>query len=179
MKVTVLLLLCIQGYLGFLRADDRLIQAEIANNQLAILNRLSAMQHPPKLTNQLQKISFNEIMTAIDQGYSSKEIFDRAQMTNDPRLPNWNKLGGYKVHPNITAYLSPMNSHIIAAEVAPTPEPLEDLKLRLENEARMKESIKPPPAVTENNQKQEMQNIFQQMELLQAKARAKVLHDTR
>ena len=160
------------------RADDTLVQASIANHQLLILNRLAAMQHPTEPTNQLQKISFNEIMTAIDQGYSTKEIFERAQMTNDPRLPNLNQLGGYKVNPVVTEYLSPMNSNAIAAKTAPTPESLEDLKIRLENEAKMKEFEHPTLKDTHATQeKKEMVELYEQMERIEARAKAKVLRD--
>ncbi|MEI6323394.1 MAG: hypothetical protein WCP60_09850 [bacterium] len=180
MMKPVLFLLCIlQIFAGYLQADEQqLIQAALANQQLSILNRLTAMHRPPEPTNRLQTISLNEIMTAIDQGATGKEIYERAKMTNDPRIPQLNLLGGYRVHPNVTAYLSPMNSNTIEAKTAPTPESAEDARLRMENEARMRAAEQPhSQAVHQVDERKEMQQIYEQAEKLQAKVRAKVLKE--
>ena len=73
MKVVVTFPILLLIFAGFLQANEQqLIEAEMANQQLSILNRLTAMQKPPEPTNRLQTISLNEIMTAINQGESGK-----------------------------------------------------------------------------------------------------------
>ena len=179
MKVVVTFPILLLIFAGFLQANEQqLIEAEMANQQLSILNRLTAMQKPPEPTNRLQTISLNEIMTAINQGESGKEIFERAKMTNDPRIPQLNMLGGYHVHPNITAYLSPMNSNTIEAKTAPTPETAEDARIRMENQARMETvAQQQPKALPQVDDCKEMQQIYEQAEKLQEKIRSKALKE--
>jgi hypothetical protein len=175
MKPALLSLLIIAGGLCGLYADVpfQALEPTMANQQLALLNRLVAVKNQPDPKNQLQTISVSEILSAINNGYSGKEIYEMASATNDPRLPQWKQLGGYHLHPNVQAYLSPMSSSNIALQVSPTPEPAEDAKLRMQNLERMKAYATPTPKIDES---QEMLRIYRETELMQMKVREKILN---
>ena len=174
MRFLVLLMVVLLPAGWNLRADPPLqaIEPIMADEQMALLNKLVYARKQPAATNQLQTISLNSILSAVGQGYSGKEIYEMANRTNDPRLPpQLRQLGGYQINPAVRAFLSPMSPKSIAEQTAPTPEPTADLKLRMENLARM-QSFSNRPTST-NDDVREMMRVYQEAERMQMRAMQK------
>ena len=113
----------------------------------------------------------NEIMAAKQDGFTSREIFENAKKTNGSNLIPWNQVG-FTLHPDVIGYLSPTNPATIAAKTAPTPESVGDVKIRLEN---MTAAKAPPKEVKEVDERKEMLRIYDGVEKMQQKIRAKIL----
>ena len=177
MRIAVLLALLFLS-MGEGIADNPLLQEAIASQQLMVMNRMAAYQQQQQAylqeqANPLRRISLNEIMAAKQEGLTSKEVFENAKKTNGSNLIPWNRVG-FKLHPDVINFLSQTNPATIAAKTAPTPESVQDVKIRLENVT----AAKAPPKdvnVTEVDEKKEMQRIYEDMEKLQQKVRARML----
>ena len=113
----------------------------------------------------------NEILAAKQEGLSSREVFDNAKKTNGSNLIPWNQVG-FTLHPDVINYLSQTNPATIAAKTAPTPESVQDVKIRLENNSAAEA---PPKEVKEVDDKKEMQRIYDEAEKMQRTIRAKIL----
>ena len=162
--------------IGKCRAYDPLVQEAILSQQLMFMNRMAAFQqqqqaHQQEQANPLRRVSLNEILAAKQEGLSSREIFEQAKKTNGSNLIPWNQVG-FTLHPDVISYLSQTNPATIAAKTAPTPESVQDVKIRMENEFTAEA---PPKEVKEVDDKKEMQRIFDEAEKMQRKIRAKIL----
>ncbi len=172
MRIVAVMTMLFLNWARYVNAEplNPLVQAALADQQLVMLGNLTEIKKPDP-TNQLIKIPFGAIMRAREEGLSNKDVFEMAKKSNDPLLMQPHPLG-YKLHPNVIAFLSPTND--IAAKTSPTPEPSADVATRFQNEEKIK---LPAKGGSEVDDKREMQRIYDEMEKLQRKARTKVLGD--